>query len=217
MTRLAKQRATVVAAMRKMQGHGLNHGSAGNVSLKVEGGMLVSPTGVAPDELAAEQVVYVSDSGAWNPAGSKPTSEWRMHLGLLQRRPDMPAVVHCRSRHATVLACAGREIPAFHYRIALAGGARIPLAPYATFGTQELAEEIADTLDGFRACLMANHGQIAIGRTLDEALAVAVEVEEQAALYCGTLAIGGPVPLDEREMQRVAAAFLRYGETGEPS
>lgn len=212
MSRWADERAAIVATMRRLDARGLNRGTSGNVALRVEGGMLISPTGVVPEKLTAKQVVFVSDAGAWNPAGAKPSSEWRMHLGLLQRRPEARAVVHCHSRHATILACAGRDIPALHYMVAVAGGSRVPLAPYATFGTPELAEIIAATLDGFRACLMANHGQIAIGSTLDEALAVADEVEEQAAVYCGTLAIGGPVLLDDREMQRIGAAFMTYGQ-----
>lgn len=205
----------LVAIMRRMDERGLNRGTSGNVSARVTGGMLVSPSGVVPAVLTADQIVFVSDAGEWDPDGPRPSSEWRMHLGILAARPEAAAVVHCHSRHATILACAGREIPALHYMVAVAGGDRVPLAPYATFGTAELADGIAATLKGYRACLMANHGQIAIGRSLDEALAIADEVEEQAAVYCGTLAIGGPVLLDAGEMARIGSAFAAYGQKGQ--
>lgn len=208
----AELRASVVATMQRMDARGLNRGTSGNVSVRVDGGMLVSPSGIVPEQLTPEQVVFVSDAGQWDADGARPSSEWRMHLGILAGRPEAMAVVHCHSRHATVLACAGRNIPALHYMVAVAGGAQVPLAPYATFGTPELASAIVDTLDGYRACLMANHGQIAIGRSLGEALAIADEVEEQAAVYCGTLAIGGPVLLSEEEMARIQGAFATYGQ-----
>lgn len=205
-------RAAIVTVMQKMDARGLNRGTSGNVSVRVDGGMLVTPSGVVPERLTPDQIVFVSDKEQWDAEGARPSSEWRMHLGILAGRPAAQAVVHCHSRHATVLACAGKEIPPLHYMVAVAGGSRVPLAPYATFGTLALAHAIVDTLDGYRACLMANHGQIAIGRSLDEALAIADEVEEQAAVYCGTLAIGGPVLLDEAEMASISVAFTSYGQ-----
>ncbi len=216
MTNWTDERSAVVETMRRLDMRGLNRGTSGNVAVRVEGGMLVSPSGIVPERLTADKVVFVSNDGLWDTTGANPSSEWRMHLGILLRRPEAQAVVHCHSRHATILACAGREIPALHYMVAVAGGSHIPLAPYATFGTPELAEAIADTLEGFRACLMANHGQITIGRTLDEALAIADEVEEQAAVYCGTLAIGGPVLLGDDEMKHIRIKFAQYGQKSAP-
>jgi L-fuculose-phosphate aldolase len=135
-----------------------------------------------------------------------------MHRGVLDGRPDDGAVVHCHSRYATILACAGRPIPAMHYMVAVAGGSTIPVAPYATFGSMELAEAVVETLGGRSAALMANHGQIVVSRNLDRALAIAEEVEEQAAVYWGTLAIGGPKLLDDTEMERILDRFRGYGQ-----
>lgn len=205
-------RQSMVDVMQQMDARGLNRGTSGNVSIRVDSGMLVTPSGVVPGRLTAEQMVFVDNAGNWDDQGPRPSSEWRMHLGLYLARGEVGAVVHCHSRHATILACAGREIPSVHYMVAVAGGAKVPLAPYATFGSEELAHAIAATLDGYRACLMTNHGQIAVGRTIHQALAVADEVEEQAAVYCGTLAIGGPLLLDDAEMARIGQAFMRYGQ-----
>ena len=127
-------------------------------------------------------------------------------------RPDVNAVVHCHSRHATMLACAHREIPPLHYMVAVSGGASIPVAPYATFGSAELAESVISTLDGRYASLMANHGQVVIAPSLKHALLIAEEVEEQAAIYWGTLAIGGPALLSDDEMSRIMDRFKTYGQ-----
>ena len=136
-----------------------------------------------------------------------------MHTGILKRRADMNAVVHCHSRFATTLACARKPIPFLHYMTAVSGGAEIPVAPYATFGTQELADSIVDTLDGRYGCLMANHGQIAVSTSLSRALAVAEEIETQAGYYYGTLAIGGPVVLTDADLMDVARQFKSYGQS----
>jgi L-fuculose-phosphate aldolase len=137
-----------------------------------------------------------------------------MHSQILLRRPDINAVVHCHSRHATILACAGREIPSMHYMVGVSGGSSVPVAPYATFGSVELADATVEALGGRFAALLANHGQIAIARTLHRALSIAEEIEEQAAIYWGTLAIGGPNLLDEVEMGRVLDKFRTYGQRG---
>jgi L-fuculose-phosphate aldolase len=144
--------------------------------------------------------------------GLRPSSEWRMHGGLYEARTDCGAVVHCHSRHATILACAGKPIPPLHYMVGVSGKASVPLAPYAPFGSAELAAGVAEAMDGGFACLMANHGQIAIGRTVARALAVAEEMEEQAAVYWGTLMIGGPTLLDEAQMADIFRRFKDYGQ-----
>ena len=212
MTTEQELREAIVETMRQMDARGLNRGTSGNVSARWGDGMLVTPTGIVPDRLTPESIVFVATDGS-SPAGSlRPSSEWRMHMGVYTRRPDAQGIVHCHARHATILACAGREIPSMHYMVAVGGGASIPLAPYATFGSDELARGVVDTLDGRRACLMANHGLIAIGPDLRTALAITEEIEEHAAVYWGTLAIGGPVLLDAAEMQRILTAFAGYGQ-----
>ena len=131
----------------------------------------------------------------------------------MRGRPDVRAVVHCHARHATILACAGRPIPPMHYMVAVGGKAFVPLAPYATFGTDALACNVVEALDGGHACLMANHGLIAAADSLEHALAIAEEIEEQAAVYWGTLAIGGPSVLSEAQMAEVFEQFRDYGQS----
>lgn len=208
----ADLRAQIVGTMQAMDRAGLNRGTSGNVSARLGDAMLVTPTGVVPDELTPESIVLVRADGTSDAGAPRPSSEWRMHRGLLDRRPDIDAVVHCHARHATILACAHRTIPPIHYMVGVSGHAEVPLAPYETFGSRALADAVADTIGAGFACLMANHGLIALGRTLRRALAVAEEIEEQAAVYCGTLAIGGPVLLTDAQMAEVFTAFGRYGQ-----
>ena len=205
-------REKIVAVMRLMDQRGLNRGTSGNVSARFGEGLLVTPSGVIPDELTPESIVFVDPDGASPPGAARPSSEWRMHAGLYARRPDAGAVVHCHSRHATILACAGKPIPPLHYMVGVSGRASVPLAPYQPFGSIELADAVADAMEGGLACLMANHGLITVGRTLSRALAVAEEMEEQAAVYCGTLAIGGPNLLSEEQMADIFQRFKSYGQ-----
>ena len=205
-------RQHMAEVMRAMDDKGLNRGTSGNVSARCGEAMLVTPSGVPPERLSGEQMVLVQPDGSTPEGGLRPSSEWRMHQQILIRRPDANAVVHCHSRHATILACAGREIPSMHYMVAVGGGASVPVAPYATFGSVELAEAVVDTLDGRSAALMANHGQIVVARNLDAALAITEEIEEQAAVYWGTLAIGGPKLLSGEEMENILQRFRSYGQ-----
>jgi len=205
-------REQIVKVMRQMDQRGLNRGTSGNVSARFGDGLLVTPSGVVPDELTPKAVVFVGADGETAPDALAPSSEWRMHAGLYVRRPDVSAVVHCHSRHATILACAGKPIPPLHYMVGVSGRASVPLAPYQPFGSLELADAVADAMEGGMACLMANHGLIAVGRTLGRALAVAEEMEEQAAVYCGTLAIGGPNLLSNAQMADIFQRFKSYGQ-----
>lgn len=207
-------RLRMAQVMKAMDERGLNRGTSGNVSARCGAAMLVTPSGVPASQLTPEQMVLVQPDGSTAPGALKPSSEWRMHQGLLDRRPDINAVVHCHSRHATILACAGRPIPAVHYMVAVSGGTSVPVAPYATFGSPELAEAVVEALDGRYAALMANHGQIVVAPSLDFALAIAEEIEEQAAVYWGTLAIGGPTLLAEDEMHTILQRFKSYGQRG---
>jgi L-fuculose-phosphate aldolase len=205
-------RQQLVDAMRTLDARGLNRGTSGNLSVRFGSGMFVTPSGVTPDRLTPELMVFVDGDGSVAPGAARPSSEWQMHMGIYGRRADAMAVVHCHARHSTILACAHREIPPLHYMVAVGGGASVPVAPYATFGSEELAEGVVRTLDGRRACLMANHGLIVLGPNLAVAVAIAEEIEEQAAVYCGTLAIGGPRLLGDDEMGRILKAFERYGQ-----
>ncbi len=207
---LAERRA-VIAAARAMAEEGLSPGTSGNISLRVAGGLLVTPTGMASDLLAPEDIVALDLAGRAAAGQRAPSSEWPFHVAILKARPEISAVVHCHSRFATTLACLRRPIPSFHYMVAVAGGDDIRCADYATFGTDALSDAALAALADRRACLLANHGQIALGADLPAALKLAREVEVLAAQYWGTLAVGGPVLLDEAEMARVRAKFATYG------
>jgi len=208
----ARLRRRIVETMTAMEARGLNRGTTGNVSARFEGGMLITPSGVLPEKLAADSIVFVDASGATRAGAPKPSSEWRMHLRIYALRGDAGAIVHCHSRYATTLACAGKSIPPMHYMVGVSGRPDVPLAPYATFGTAELADNVAHALAGGNACLMANHGLIALAPNLSHALVIAQEIEEQAAVYWGTLAIGGPTLLSAGQMAANFRQFETYGQ-----
>ena len=209
-------RRDVVAAMRQLVEAGLTSGTSGNVSRRSGSGMLITPTGVAPAQLQATDIVFLELDGSRAGDQLVPSSEWRMHADIYAAQADVGAVVHCHSTYATILACARRAIPAMHYMVAAAGGDCIPLADYATFGTGALSTAALVALTDTRACLLANHGQIATGEDLGQALSLAALVEEQAHWYWGALAIGDPVILSETEMRAVTEAFRGYGQQNAP-
>jgi len=206
------KRQEIVDACRRMNALGINQGRAGNISCRVANGLLVTPSGLDYDTMQPGDIVLMDADGGLRDGQLKPSSEWRFHCDILAARPEIGAVVHTHAMFATVLACHRREIPAFHYMVATAGGNSIRCAPYATFGTPELSENALTALDGRRACLLANHGMIALGETLDGALALAVEVEALAAQYCRALALGEPALLPAREMETVLEKFRTYGK-----
>jgi L-fuculose-phosphate aldolase len=208
----AKMRRELVDTALAMNRSGLSPGRSGNVSHRWAGGMLITPSGVAYHVMQPKDVVVVAEDGSVPSRRRKPSSEWRFHLALYALRPDVNAIVHAHSPNATALACAHRPIPAFHYMVAVAGGSDIPLVPYATFGTEDLARLVAQALQNRNACLMANHGQIAVGATLADALELAREVETLAEQYVKVLTIGRPHVLDEVEMARVLERFKSYGQ-----
>lgn len=205
-------RRAVIETALAMSESGLSPGRSGNVSCRFADGMLITPTGLAYDAIGPSDIVFVAGDGSVPGTQRSPSSEWQFHLAAYAARPDMGAVVHTHSLHAVVLACAGRPIPAFHYMVAVAGGADIPIVPYATFGTEALAENVARGLAQRRACLMAHHGAIALGETLADALALAHEVEVLAEQYYKLAALGEPALLSEDEMTVVLERFKSYGQ-----
>jgi L-fuculose-phosphate aldolase len=205
-------RKLVIATALEMSRSGLSPGRSGNVSARFGDGMLITPTGLAYETLGPRDIVFVAGDGTVPGKQRKPSSEWQFHLAAYRARPDMGAVVHTHSLHAVVLACAGRSIPAFHYMVAVAGNTDIPVIPYATFGSDKLANNVAQGLADRQACLMAHHGAIALGTTLPEALELAHEVEVLAEQYTKVLALGPPAVLPESEMQIVLEQFKHYGQ-----
>jgi L-fuculose-phosphate aldolase len=210
---LVARRGVVDTAL-AMSRRGLSPGRSGNVSSRFEDGLLITPTGLAYDLITPADIVRVRLDGHIPPGQHAPSSELLFHLAVYRSRPDVGAIVHCHSMHATVLACARRPIPAFHYMVAAAGGDDIPLAPYATFGSEELARHVAEGLARRNACLMANHGQIAVGANGTAALALAEEVEVLAEQYVKVLMLGTPHVLAREEMARVVERFSSYGRNG---
>jgi L-fuculose-phosphate aldolase len=213
----SEARAALVKVMRRMHASGLNRGTSGNASLRVAGGMVVTPSGVTPEDLAPESMVFVGEDGRFDPLGFKPSSEYLMHHHILRSRLDANAVTHCHSRHATILACCGRAIEPLHYMILVAHATRVAVAPYATFGTEALADAVVATMGAGSACLMANHGQVTIGKTWQQALAIAEEVEEQAAVTYGALLVGGGNRLSEAQLDDSVSQFESYGQAPKPA
>jgi L-fuculose-phosphate aldolase len=204
-------RQALIAAARRMNALGINQGKSGNLSQRTRGGFLVTPTGMAYDTLTPADIVPMRFDGTYR--GKRlPSSEWRFHRDILAARPEVNAIIHTHAMFATTLACLGREIPPFHYMIAVAGGDTIRCAPYATFGTEELSRHAVAALRDRKACLLANHGMIAVGADLDSALALAVEVETLAAMYWRALQVGKPKLLGRAEMKRVIEKFKTYGQ-----
>ncbi len=209
-------RAQIIDFARMLEPSGLSVNRSGNVSARWKDGFLITPTGMVYEQLEFADVVFVGMDGALAAGQRAPSSEWRFHQAAYRDRPEIGAVVHCHSTHATALACTGQPIPAFHYMVAVAGGETIDCAPYATFGGEDLARNVAAALaGGRRACLLANHGQIACGGDLEAAFALAKDVEELARQYIIALQIGGVKLLDSAEMRRVLDAFTRYGRQDE--
>ena len=208
-------REAVIATARAMNESGINVNKSGNVSARcargARAGFLLTPTGVPYDRLETDDIAFVGDDGrATGPC--EPSSEWRFHAAIHGTRPELRAIVHTHSTHATALACQGLGIPAFHYMVAVAGGDDIRCSDYATFGTQALADHALAALQDRRACLLAHHGVIACGASLDAALALAVEVENLARTYVIVRSLGEPRLLDRAEMERVVERFGTYGQ-----
>jgi len=202
-------RRDIVDRCRELNTSGLNQGTSGNISARCGEGLLISPSGVPYEHLTPEMVVPMDMEGTWE-GRLRPSSEWRFHRDILRSRPEVGAVVHAHPPYATALAIRRLDIPAVHYMVAVAGGDSIRCAPYATFGTEELSRVALEALEGRSACLLANHGIIATGRTLGHAMWLAVEVETLARQYVLALQIGGPVLLDEAEMKEVFQRFASY-------
>jgi L-fuculose-phosphate aldolase len=204
-------RNAIIAAVRRLDALGLNRGSTGNMSARSGDGFLVTPTGMPPGALLPQDLPLMHPDGTWR-GERNPSSEWRFHRDIYAARPEADAVVHTHSPFATTLACLHRGVPAFHYMVAIAGGKDIRCAPYATFGTQELSDYALQALEGRKACLLANHGLIALGESLAQAFTVAIEVESLCEQYWRALQVGEPHLLPDAEMDRVIEKFRSYGQ-----
>jgi L-fuculose-phosphate aldolase len=211
-----KRRQALVDTARAMNHQGLNQGRSGNVSARQGSGMLITASGCHFDDISPAQIVETDFSGATTDA-LKPSSEWSFHAAIYEQRPEAQAVVHVHSPWATSLACLNRSIPSFHYMVAVAGGRDIPCVPYATFGTRELAQNIREGVAERDACLIANHGQLALADSLPAALELAAEVELLARCYMQALSIGEPVLLTAQQMDEVLSRFYGYRRQAQAS
>lgn len=209
-----RAREDLLATARALDALGLNRGTSGNSSMRVDGGMLITPSGVPTDAMTVDDLVVVAADGAVDVrtvAGRRPSSEWRIHRDVYAARPDVAAVVHSHSTHAVALACLRQDVPPFHYMVLRAGGPTIRCARYATFGSEELSAATLEALEQRDACLLANHGMVAVGSTLSSAVSLAIEVEELCHQYLLTLAAGGPVLLTDDEVEAARQRFATYG------
>ena len=202
----------IIHAARSLHACGLGVGAAGNVSGRGGAGFFITPTGVAYEELDGDMLVEMDLDGNVVNSDLAPSSEWRMHCDIYSRRPEAGGVVHTHSPYATAVACVRQDIPAFHYMVALAGGDSIPCAEYATFGSEKLSAHALAALRGRRACLLANHGALALGEDVAAAFDLARQVEELAKQYCLSRQIGAPVLLDDDEMAVNVKKFAAYGK-----
>ncbi len=202
-----------------MYASGLNQGTSGNISVRDGGTMLITPSAIPYDRMTPAMIAAMpidGERGVWS-GPSKPSTEWPFHLDILRARPEIGAVVHAHAPYATTLAIARKPIPACHYMVAAFGGDDIRCAGYARYGTDELSRLAVAALEGRMGCLLANHGMIAIGPTLEKAMWLAVELETLAKQYYLSLAIGGPVLLSKAEIAGVREGFADYGlKTGAP-
>ena len=203
-------RESLLKSMQTLQELGLNRGTSGNASIRQDSGLIVTPSGMAIRDMTVTQMVEMNMQGEATSAG-KPSSEWRFHRDIYLARPEINAVVHTHSMFATTLACLQKEIPPFHYMIAIAGGSNVRCSEYKLFGTQALSDAAIMALRDRKACLLAKHGMIAIGSNLQQAMDIAIEVEGLCEQYWRALQISTPENLTSEEMDEVFEQFKDYG------
>lgn len=205
-----EKRNAIIAHCLKMNHSGLNQGTSGNISIRHRDGLLISPTSRPYESLTTEDIVYLDMDGT--PDGRwEPSSEWRFHRDILRDRPGSNAVVHAHPVYCTTLAIMEREIPPIHYMLAVFGGPNIRCAPYAIYGSEELSRLAIEAMRDRNACLLAHHGMIAAGSSIDQAFWLAVELETLARQYYGCLQLGQPPLLSERQIQDVIDKNNGYG------
>lgn len=194
----------------KLTPSGLSQGTSGNLSVRHGSGFLITPSGTPYEEISPEDVVQVAMDGRYEHR-LRPSSEWRFHRDIYAARPDVHAVVHAHPPYSTGLAICRMDIPAVHYMIAVSGGDSIRCSDYYTYGTQELSDAVVRAMEGRMACLMANHGMIATGSTMEQAMWRAVEVETLARQYTLALQAGKPIMLSDQEVTQALEKFGNYG------
>ena len=187
---------------------------SGNISVRANNkgieGFYITPSGAKYETLKENDIVFVNKNGDYDEKGLKPSSEWRFHKDIYLKRPEANAIVHAHSPHATAVSAHNKDIPAFHYMIALAGGNNIKCAKYATFGSQELSDNIIEALENRKGCLMSNHGQVTFGENLNSAFELAEELENICHQYINTIKLGEPKILSSNEMDIILEKIKNY-------
>ncbi len=208
---LDNSRASLVSGARAMDASGMNTGTTGNISLRIEGGMLITPTGIPSPILRPEQMVTMRFDGSWDGA-LRPSSEWEMHAEIYKAFPEAGAVVHAHPDHCVALSCLREPMPLFHYMVAGFGGDDVRCSDYALFASSDLARAAVVALQDRSACLLANHGMIAFGKDLDTALARTVKLETLARQYLIARAAGTPVLIENSEIPAIRGRYKTYGQ-----
>ena len=205
-----EKRQSIIEACLEMNRLGINQGTSGNISVRHEDYILITPTSTPYEQLTVDNIVRLEmDGSTKGPLGA--SSEWRFHRDIMAARPDVHAIVHTHPTYSTIIAIMGLDIPSIHYMVAVAGGNDIKCAPYATFGSQELSENAVKALKSRKACLLEHHGIIAVGPTISKALWLSVEVETLARQFHGAMQIGKPRLLPKEEIDRVLEKMGNYG------
>ena len=203
-------RQSLIDASLDAEAQRINTGTTGNMSVRIDGGMLITPTGIPPKKLKPETIVPMDLDGNWS-GDIRPSSEWALHSAIYKARPEVQAVVHAHPDHCVALSCARLDLPAFHYMIAGFGGDDVRCSRYATFGSPELADVTVEALENRTACLLANHGMVAIGATLAEAYGRALKLETLARQYMLCRSFAEPVLLTENDLVGVKQRYKTYG------
>ena len=210
---MRSEREHLIKYGKKLVEAGLTSGTGGNLSIcyRDSGHIAITPSGIDYFETSVDDIVITDMQGNHIEGHNKPSSELSFHMAIYEKRPDITAIVHTHSTYATTISCLGMELPAVHYMVAFSGD-KVPLAPYKTFGTPELAKSVADSIGGYNAVLLANHGLIACGDSIEKAFTAAEEIEFTARIYVQAKSIGEPVILSDDEMKIVVDKFKTYGQ-----
>ena len=200
----------IIKYSRMLNSKNLSALRSGNISSRYKNGFLITPSGVKYSLLKADDIVFVSLDGKFDETKNKPSSEWRFHRDIYSSKNEANAIVHAHSTYATAVSAHNKDVPAFHYMVALAGGNDLKCAKYATFGTQELSDNIINALKNRKACLMSNHGQVAFGDNLEQAFELAQEVENICHQYINAIKIGEPKILSSSEMDVILEKVKNY-------
>lgn len=205
-------RETIIRYACAMHKDGLTVANSGNISARCRDGFLVTPSGVLYEELQPQDIVHLDLHGNHLAGELAPSSEWKIHADIYRERPEVNGIVHAHSPSATALSVLRKPVPPFHYMVTIAGGSEIPCADYATFGTQALSDNVLQAMHGYKACLMANHGMLAVGASMKAAYLLALEIESLCGQYSEARQLGEPCLLTEAEMAEAKSAFVLYGQ-----